>query len=90
MLLAREVLLKGKAPPTVDLLLLTSLELLLFKMKILFTFFTKQAASNEEVNCTEASLSLSTPCLSCQSQQIEGSLSDTTKLFDNLICSLLH
>ncbi len=38
----RVVLLKGKAS-VIDLLVLTTLYLLIFKLKILFTFFTKQA-----------------------------------------------
>jgi hypothetical protein len=40
---ARKFLLKGKALGTVDLLVLTSLEQLLFILKILLISFTKQA-----------------------------------------------
>jgi len=36
-----------------DPLVLTSLDQLLFKLKILFTFFYKTTSLNEEVNCTE-------------------------------------
>jgi hypothetical protein len=42
----------------VDLLVLTSLDQLLFKMKIFFHLFYL----NEEVNCTETSPSVSVPC----------------------------
>ncbi len=44
---------------TVDLLILTILDQLLYKLEILFTFFTKQV--NEEVNCNEPSPSVSVP-----------------------------
>jgi len=40
---------------------LTSLDQLLFKFKILFTFYTKISYFNEEVNCTEPPRSGSAP-----------------------------
>jgi hypothetical protein len=43
---------------TVDPLLLTSSDQLLFSLKIVFTFFAK-SYFNEEVNCTESSPSVS-------------------------------
>ncbi len=43
---------------TVDLLVLTSLGQLLYKMKILFIFLTKQDNLNEEVNTTLPSAQL--------------------------------
>ncbi len=48
---------------TVDLLVLTSLDQLLFLLWILFIFFYKTSYLNEEVNCTEASTSIRVPCL---------------------------
>ncbi len=45
----------------VDLLVLTSFDQLLFKMTIFFNLFYL----NEEVNCTEPSLSFSVPLLVC-------------------------
>ncbi len=45
---------------TVDLHVLTSLNQLIFKLKILFTLFTKL---NEEVNCTESSPQLVFPAI---------------------------
>jgi hypothetical protein len=47
---------------TIDLLLLTSLDQLIFMLKILFQFFYKTSYLNEEVNCTEPSPSVSIPC----------------------------
>jgi hypothetical protein len=48
----KEPLLKGKALSTIDLLVLNSLDNLLFLMKILFTLFKKTSYLNEEVNGT--------------------------------------
>ncbi len=53
MTLTREVLLKGKAQYRITLLPLISLDQLIFKAKMLFTFFYKTSYLNEEVNCTE-------------------------------------
>ncbi len=52
---------------TVDLLVPTSLDQLLFISKILFTFFLKKKTiyPNEEVNCTEPSRSVILPWLKC-------------------------
>jgi hypothetical protein len=47
----------------VDLLVLISLDQLLFILKVLLTSFTKQANLNEEVNGTEPSPFVSIPCL---------------------------
>jgi hypothetical protein len=47
----------------VDLIVLTSLDHLLFKLKLLFTFFYKTTNLNEEVNCAEPSASVSIPCM---------------------------
>ncbi len=47
---------------TGDLLVQTCLEQLLFELRILFTFVTKQANLNEEVNCTDPFPSVSIPC----------------------------
>jgi hypothetical protein len=55
-----EFLLKGRLS-TVDLIVLNSLHQLLFKVKILFSFVTKQATFKEEVNCTEPSPLVSIP-----------------------------
>ncbi len=44
-----------------DFLILTSLDQLLFILKILFTFFTKTGYLNLEVNCTEPSPQLAFP-----------------------------
>jgi len=46
---------------TVDLLVLTGLDLLLFILKILFNFFCKTSYLNEEINCTDSSPSVSGP-----------------------------
>jgi hypothetical protein len=46
---------------TVDLLVLTSYAQLLFELKILYTSFYKTYFLKEEVNCTEASTSVSFP-----------------------------
>jgi hypothetical protein len=46
---------------TVDLLVLTSLDKLLFTQKILLFFFYKTSYSNKEVNRTEPSPSVSAP-----------------------------
>jgi hypothetical protein len=54
----REVLLR--------LTLLTSLDQLLFILKIIFTFFHKTSYLNEELNCTEPFLSVSIPCTNCR------------------------
>jgi len=54
----REPLLKGKLS-TVDLLALTGLDLMLLIFATLFTFFPKTSYLNQEVNCTEPSLSVS-------------------------------
>ena len=40
---------------TVDLLVLTSLDQVIFIFKILFSFFTKTSYLNELVNCAESS-----------------------------------
>ncbi len=61
--LTREVSLKGRRSSTVDLLLLTSLDYLLFILKILSIFFYKTSFLNEEVNCTAPSLLVSIPWL---------------------------
>jgi hypothetical protein len=52
---------------TVGLLVLTSLDQLLFTLKILFSFFYKTSYLNEEVNCTELFPSVSVPCSNTQS-----------------------
>ncbi len=57
----REVLQKGKRVSTVDLLVLTRFDQLLFILKMLYTFY-KTSCLNEEVNCTESSPSASIPC----------------------------
>ncbi len=46
---------------TVDLLVLTSLDQFVSKLKILFFLFYKTSYLNEEVNCTEPSTSISVP-----------------------------
>jgi hypothetical protein len=59
-----ESLLRGKAlstVSTVDLLELTSLDELLFILKILLTFVTKTSCLNEEANCTRPSPFVSVP-----------------------------
>jgi hypothetical protein len=45
----------------VDLQVLTSLDQLIFMLKILFIFFYKTSYFNEEVNCTEPYPSVSIP-----------------------------
>ncbi len=52
--------LRGR-PGTVGLPVQTTLVQLLFISKILFTFFHKTSYLNEEVDCTEPSLSVSVP-----------------------------
>ncbi len=47
---------------TVDLLALTELDKLIFKLKILLPSFTKRAALKEELYCTELFPSVSVPC----------------------------
>ncbi len=47
-------------PSTIDLLVLTSLDQLLLILKT-FLLFSKTSYINEEVNCTELSLSVSVP-----------------------------
>ncbi len=59
--LIRELLLKGKIS-TVDLLVLTSLDMLILYLKYYLPFF-KTSYLNEEVNCTEPSLHLVFPAL---------------------------
>ncbi len=56
----REPLLKGKFS-TVDLLVLTSSDQLLLRLKTLFTFIQNNYPY-EEVNCTEPPPSVSVPC----------------------------
>ncbi len=51
---------------TVDLLVLMSLDQLIFKLKILLTFFYKTSYLNEEVICTELTPSVNITCLSQQ------------------------
>ncbi len=51
---------------TVDLLVLTSLNELLFKLKLNFLFY-KATYLNEEVNCTEPSPSVRVPWLGASS-----------------------
>jgi hypothetical protein len=58
--LSREVLLKGRLS-TVDLLVLTSFDQLLFILKILFNLFSKISYLNEEANSTEPSPSVRIP-----------------------------
>jgi hypothetical protein len=58
--LDREVLLKGRVS-TVHLLVLTSLDQLIFILKILLAYFTKTSYLNEEVNCIEPSPLVSIP-----------------------------
>jgi hypothetical protein len=48
---------------TVHLIVLTSLDNLIYILKILFTFAKKTSYLNEEVNCTDPSLAVSIPCL---------------------------
>jgi hypothetical protein len=50
---------------TVDLLVLTSLDQLIFKLIILISFLFKASYLNEEVNCTEPSPYVSIPCSWC-------------------------
>ena len=57
----RETLSKGRRLSTVDLLVLTGLDHLLFLMKIVFTFLYKIRYLNEEVNRIESSLWLAFP-----------------------------
>lgn len=48
----------------IDLLVLTSVDQLIFKFKkYIFTFFARKSCLNEEVNCTGTSPSVSVPCL---------------------------
>jgi hypothetical protein len=56
-------LLKGKRISTVDLLVLTSLDQLLFIVKKLFLLFDKTSNLNEEVNGTDPSTSVRVPWL---------------------------
>ncbi len=58
---SRDALLKGSIS-TVDLLVLTSLDKLLFKLKLIFPFF-KTTYLNEEVNFTESSTPVRAPWL---------------------------
>jgi hypothetical protein len=57
---------------TVDLLVLTSSEQLLFVLKLHFSFFAKQPMPNEEVNCTEPFLSVRVPWLGTYFQKYRG------------------
>jgi len=52
---------EGEGSGTADLQVLTSLDKLIFRLKIVFTFFYKTSYLNEEVNCTEPSPSVSIP-----------------------------
>jgi hypothetical protein len=58
---SREFLLRGKALSTVDFLELTSLDELIFILKILLTFVTKTSCLNEGANCTGSSPFVSVP-----------------------------
>ena len=57
----REVLLRGRLS-TFDLLVLTSLYQLVFILKILFSFFTKQSTLMRKSTSTKPSPSVSFPC----------------------------
>ncbi len=61
MAVTRKVLVKGWLSK-VDLLVLTYLDQLHFKQKILLNFFHKTSCLNEEVNCTVPSCTVSIPC----------------------------
>ncbi len=50
---------------TVDLLVLTSLYQLIFKLIILISFLFKASYLHDEVNCTEPSPYVSIPCSWC-------------------------
>ncbi len=64
---------------TVDLLVLTSLDKLLLKLKTLFTSY-KMSWINEEVNCTEPSPSVCIPC--CNWNNLIFSLQGPSTLFN--------
>jgi hypothetical protein len=51
---------------TPDLLVQTSLDQLVFIIKLLFDFVYKTRYLNEEVNCTEPPPSVSVPCIEYQ------------------------
>ncbi len=63
--LEQGTLTEGESFSTVDFLVLTCLDQLPFKVKILFTFFNKTNHLNEEVRRTEPSPSISIPWLEC-------------------------
>ncbi len=58
-----------------DLPVQTRLGQLLFILKMLFTFVTKQATLNEGLNCTESFLSVSVPCMKEESRTTRQKLS---------------
>jgi hypothetical protein len=59
MFLRQGTLTESEGISTVDFLVLSSSDQLILRLKILFTFVTKQVTLNEEVNCTEPSPSVS-------------------------------
>jgi hypothetical protein len=59
--IAGKAYLRGRIS-TVDLLVLTSLDEVLFNLKLYFPFFTKTTYLNEEVNCTDPFPSVRLPC----------------------------
>jgi hypothetical protein len=59
--LSRKPNLTGTSISTCDLLVLTSLDHLLFTLQLLFTLFQKTSYLNVEVNCTEPSPSVRVP-----------------------------
>ncbi len=89
----RAILQKGKSYwagrlSTVDLLVLTSLDQRIFKLKILFSFFCKTGILKEEVTCTEPSPSVSIPCFSTLLYLLVTSLKGPVLSYLKSLCRL--